>query len=155
MRQLVEWIRDPVPISEMGAWLGCEPGGRVAKAASLPPLAPIVGPGPSSQQQPTQSPQVTQPPQSAPVVSMQMSQVPTPSPEISGEDATADGSVESKNNIESRDAETAAVTTTQEPMATNHTVLASSPLDNHSQKIRVVVAFLTLVLSASIISVLF
>lgn len=43
MHQLIQWIQDPVPISEMNEWLGCGPGGRAANAN--PPTAdPVVAP---------------------------------------------------------------------------------------------------------------
>lgn len=52
MTQLIEWMKDPVGVEEMGAWLGCGiPGGKAAKgvagagavaaAAAVPPVAVV------------------------------------------------------------------------------------------------------------------
>lgn len=47
MHQLVQWMQNPVPKDQVGAWLGCVPGGQAAGAkngvaAAIPPAAPVV-----------------------------------------------------------------------------------------------------------------
>lgn len=46
MHQLIQWMKNPVPKSKMGDWLGCVPGGKAAKA-NIPASeieAPVVPP---------------------------------------------------------------------------------------------------------------
>jgi peptidoglycan/xylan/chitin deacetylase (PgdA/CDA1 family) len=50
MHQLVQWLQNPVPLSQMNDWLGCVPGGNAAgavgKSASIPvaPLPAVAAP---------------------------------------------------------------------------------------------------------------
>jgi hypothetical protein len=45
MRQLMDWMKDPVSVDEMGAWLGCgTPGGKAAKGVVLAASAPVLPP---------------------------------------------------------------------------------------------------------------
>lgn len=43
MRQLIQWLQNPVPKDQMNSWLGCETGGKAAGTVTAPvPLpAPV------------------------------------------------------------------------------------------------------------------
>lgn len=71
MRQLIQWIQNPVPKSQMNEWLGCVQGGRAAGAPGAGPSIPT-----------SQSPSSTPSPSNPAVVSGSPSagQLPAPSP---------------------------------------------------------------------------
>ena len=41
MHQLVQWLQNPVPLSQMNDWLGCVPGGNAAGAVGKPASNPV------------------------------------------------------------------------------------------------------------------
>lgn len=70
MRQLMEWMQNPVDVDQIGSWLGCDvPGGKAAKgvasAFSAPAPAPLLAEVPAVVVPPAPSPTLVVPPKAA------------------------------------------------------------------------------------------
>jgi hypothetical protein len=75
MRQLIQWIQNPVPKSQMNEWLGCVQGGRAAGAPGAGPSNPTSTPSPS-----TPSPSSTSSPTATPSLSSPSTVAGSPTP---------------------------------------------------------------------------